>query len=185
MEEVVQSYVRDKAFMGTVLVARGEDIIFNKGFGSANLEWNIPNTPTTKFRLGSITKQFTAASILLLEERGKLKLDDPIKKYASDAPAAWDAITIFNLLTHSSGIPNFTSLPDYTALKVRDTPVTKAIATVRDKPLDFPPGEKMTYSNSGYLLLGYVIEQVAGTSYEKFVTDPQMKDLLARIRATD
>jgi CubicO group peptidase (beta-lactamase class C family) len=171
MEEVVQSSVRDKAFMGTVLVARGDDIIFNKGFGSANLEWNIPNTPTTKFRLGSITKQFTAASILLLEERGKLKLDDPIKKYVSDAPAAWDAITIFHLLTHSSGIPNFTSLPDYTALKVQDTPVVKAIATVRDKPLDFPPGEKMSYSNSGYLLLGHVIEQVAGTSYEKFVAD--------------
>ena len=171
MEEVVQSYVRDKSFMGTVLVARGTDIILNKGFGSANLEWDIPNTPTTKFRLGSITKQFTAASILLLEERGKLKLEDPIKKYVSDAPAAWDGITIFNLLTHSSGIPNFTSLPDYNSMKVWDTPVAKAIVAFRDKPLDFPPGEKMSYSNSGYLVLGYVIEQVAGTSYEKFVTD--------------
>jgi len=171
MEEVVQSYVRDKSFMGTVLVARGTDVILNKGFGSANLEWNIPNTPTTKFRLGSITKQFTAASILLLEERGKLKLEDPIKKYVSDAPAAWDGITIFNLLTHSSGIPNFTALPDYSSMKVRDTPVAKAITVVRDKPLDFPPGEKMSYSNSGYLVLGYVIEQVAGTSYEKFVTE--------------
>jgi len=171
MEEVVQSYVRDKAFMGTVLVARGTDVILNKGYGSANLEWNIPNTPGTKFRLGSITKQFTAASILLLEERGKLKLEDPIKKYVSDAPAAWDGITIFNLLTHSSGIPNFTGLPDYNSMKVRDTPVAKAIAAFRDKPLDFPPGEKMSYSNSGYLVLGYVVEQVAGTSYEKFVTD--------------
>jgi CubicO group peptidase (beta-lactamase class C family) len=171
MEEVVQSYVRDKSFMGTVLVARGTDIILNKGFGSANLEWDIPNTPTTKFRLGSLTKQFTAASILLLEERGKLKLEDPIKKYVSDAPAAWDGITIFNLLTHSSGIPNFTSLPDYNSMKVWDTPVAKAIGAFRDKPLDFPPGEKMSYSNSGYLVLGYVIEQVAGTSYEKFVTD--------------
>jgi CubicO group peptidase (beta-lactamase class C family) len=171
MEEVVQSYVRDKSFMGTVLVARGADVLLNKGFGSANLEWDIPNTPTTKFRLGSITKQFTAASILLLEERGKLKLEDPIKKYVTDAPAAWDGITIFNLLTHSSGIPNFTSLPDYDSLKLRDTPIAKTVVTVRDKPLDFPPGEKMSYSNSGYLVLGYVIEQVAGTSYQKFVTD--------------
>ena len=113
MDEVVQSYVRNKTFMGSVLVARGSEVVLSKGYGSANLEWNIPNTPATKFRLGSITKQFTAASILLLEERGKLKLDDPIKKYVPDAPAAWDTITIFNLLTHTSGIPNFTSLPEY------------------------------------------------------------------------
>ena len=139
MEEVVQTYVRDKSFMGTVLVARGTDVIFSKGYGSANLEWDIPNTPTTRFRLGSITKQFTAASILLLVERGKLTLDDPIKKHVPEAPASWDAITIYNLLTHTSGIPNFTSLPDYNSLKLRDTPVAKTIVTVRDKPLDFPP----------------------------------------------
>src|SRR5687767_11142725 len=95
MEEVVQAYVRDKTFMGAVMVARGTDVILSKGYGSANLEWDIPNTPATKFRLGSITKQFTAASVLLLEERGKLTLDDPIKKHIPDAPAAWDSITIF------------------------------------------------------------------------------------------
>ena len=171
MEEVVQTYVRDKTFMGAVLVARGTDVILSKGYGSANLEWDIPNTPATKFRLGSITKQFTAASILLLEERGKLKLEDPIKKYLPEAPAAWDSITIFNLLTHTSGIPNFTSLPDYKSLKLQDTPVAKTVATVRDKPLDFVPGEKMSYSNSGYLVLGDVIERITGASYEKFVTD--------------
>jgi CubicO group peptidase (beta-lactamase class C family) len=171
MDEVVQTYVRDKTFMGTVLVARGSDVVFSKGYGSANLEWDVANTPATKFRLGSITKQFTAASILLLEERGKLKLEDPIRKYVPEAPAAWDAITIFNLLTHSSGIPNFTSLPDYNSLKLADTPVAKTIASVRDKPLDFVPGEKMSYSNSGYLVLGYVIERVTGGSYEKFVTE--------------
>src|SRR6187549_3352869 len=171
MDEVAQSYVRDKTFMGTVLVARGSDVILSKGYGSANLEWDIPNTPTTKFRLGSITKQFTAASILLLEERGKLKLDDPIKKYVPEAPAAWETITIFNLLTHTSGIPNFTNLPEYKSLKLEATPVAKTIAIVRDKPLDFVPGERMSYSNSGYLVLGYVIERVTGASYEKFVTD--------------
>jgi CubicO group peptidase (beta-lactamase class C family) len=171
IDEVVQTYVRDNTFMGAVLVARGSDVVLSKGYGSANLEWNIPNTPATKFRLGSITKQFTAASILLLEERGKLKLDDPIKKYVPDAPAAWDAITIFNLLTHTSGIPNFTGLPEYKSLQLVDTPAAKTIATVRDKPLDFLPGEKMSYSNSGYLVLGYVIERITGGSYEKFVTD--------------
>ena len=171
MDEVVQSYVRNKTFMGTVLVARGSDVILSKGYGSASLEWDIPNTPATKFRLGSLTKQFTAASILLLEEGGKLKLDDPLNKYIPDAPAAWDKITIFNLLTHTSGIPNFTSLPEYTSLKLQETPVAKTVATVRDKPLDFAPGEKMSYSNSGYLVLGYVIERITGGSYEKFVTD--------------
>jgi len=171
MDEVVQTYVRDKTFMGTVLVARDGNVMLSKGYGSANLEWDIPNTPATKFRLGSITKQFTAASILLLEERGKLRLDDPIKKHMPDAPAAWDTITIFNLLTHTSGIPNFTSLPEYKSLQLVDTPVARTIAAVRDKPLDFVPGEKMSYSNSGYLVLGYVIERITGASYGKFVTD--------------
>jgi len=171
LDEVVQSYVRSEKFMGTVLVARGADVVLSKGYGSANLEWNIPNAPSTKFRLGSITKQFTAASILLLEERGKLKLDDQIKTYLPDAPAAWDRVTIFNLLTHSSGIPNFTNLPEYKTLQLSETPLTKTIATVRDKPLDFFPGEKMSYSNSGYIILGYVIEKVSGTTYEQFVQE--------------
>jgi len=102
MEQVVQSYVANQSFMGSVLVARGSQVLFSKGYGAANLEWNISNSPTTKFRLGSITKQFTAASILLLEERGKLSVNDPVKKHMPDAPAAWDKITIFNLLTHSA-----------------------------------------------------------------------------------
>jgi CubicO group peptidase (beta-lactamase class C family) len=171
LNEIVQSYVQNKTFMGSVLVARGTDVILSKGYGTANLEWDIPNTPSTKFRLGSLTKQFTAASILLLEERGKLKIADPIRTYLPDAPAAWDRITIFNLLTHTSGIPNFTSLPEYRSMKLADTPVAKTIAIFRDKPLDFPPGEKMSYSNSGYLVLGYVIEKVSGGSYEQFVRD--------------
>ena len=96
-DKYVQYYVSNNNFMGTVLVARDSEILFSKGFGSANLEWDIHNTSTTKFRLGSITKQFTAAAILLLEEWGKLRIDDPIKKYLPDAPEAWDKITFFNL----------------------------------------------------------------------------------------
>src|SRR5260221_4133877 len=88
LDSVVEPYVKSRDFMGAVLVARGDAILLDKGYGSANLEWDIPNTPTTKFRLGSLTKQFTAASILLLEERGRLKIDDPVKKYLPDAPAA-------------------------------------------------------------------------------------------------
>src|SRR4029077_13154429 len=107
----------NKQFMGTALLSRGGQVLFSKGYGSANLEWDVPNAPNTKFRLGSVTKQFTAASVLLLEERGKLSVNDPVKKYLPDAPAAWDKITIAHVLTHTAGIPNFTSFLDYARLK--------------------------------------------------------------------
>jgi CubicO group peptidase (beta-lactamase class C family) len=171
MEQVIQSYTPDNKFMGTALVAKGTGVILNKGYGFANLEWNIPNTPTTKFRLGSVTKQFTAASIFLLQERGKLNINDPVKKYMPDAPAAWDKITIYNLLTHTSGIPSFTSFPEYPKWEPFATTATEAVARFRDKPLDFQPGEKWDYSNSGYLLLGYLIEKISGGSYEQFVRE--------------
>jgi CubicO group peptidase (beta-lactamase class C family) len=171
MDQIVQSYVANKQFMGSVLVARGDQVLFSKGYGSANLEWGIPDTPATKFRLGSITKQFTAASILLLEERGKLKVEDPVKKYLPDAPAAWDKMTIFNVLTHTAGIPNFTSFPEYPKLEPFAITPEKLVALFRDKPLEFAPGEKWNYSNSGYVLLGYLIEKLSGESYEKFVQE--------------
>jgi CubicO group peptidase (beta-lactamase class C family) len=171
MDQVVQSYISNKTFMGSVLVARGDEVLLSQGYGSANLEWNIPNSPTTKFRLGSVTKQFTAASILLLEERGKLKTDDPVKKFLPDAPAAWDKITIFHLLTHTSGIPNFTSFPDYRSQEPFASTPEQLVARFRDKPLDFQPGEKWSYSNSGYVLLGYLLEKVSGTSYQKFLQE--------------
>ena len=137
-------------------------MVFSKGYGFANLEWDVPNSPTAKFRLGSVTKQFTAACILLLEERGKLKIDDPVKKYMPDAPAAWDKVTIFNLLTHTSGIPSFTGFPDYASTEAIATTPEKLVARFRDKPLEFQPGEKWNYSNSGYVLLGYLIGKTVG-----------------------
>src|SRR5271163_13318 len=159
LDQIVQSYVTAKTFMGTVLVARGGEVLFSKGYGMANLEWDIPNSPSTKFRLGSVTKQFTATSILLLEERGKLKVDDPVKKYMPDAPAAWDRITIFHLLTHTSGIPSFTGFPDYAKLEPFTTTPAELVARFKDKPLEFEPGTKWRYNNSGYVLLGYLIEK--------------------------
>jgi len=178
MEQLIQSRVADRSFMGAVLVARGDPVILSKGFGSANLEWNVPNTPGTKFRLGSVTKQFTAAAILLLAERGKLALEDPVKKHWPDAPAAWDAITIYHLLTHTSGIPNFTNYPEYMQTwKFAPTTSEKAIGYFRDKPLDFAPGERMNYSNSGYVLLGYIVERVSGQSYSTFVRENIFKPL--------
>jgi CubicO group peptidase (beta-lactamase class C family) len=169
MEELVQSYVTSKQFMGSVLVSQQGKVLLGKGYGYANLEWEIPNSTTTKFRLGSITKQFTAASILLLEERGKLKVEDPVKKHMADAPAAWDKITIFHLLTHTSGIPSFTSFPDYRTSEATPATPESLVARFRDKPLEFQPGEKWNYSNSGYVLLGYLIEKISGQSYSEFV----------------
>jgi len=171
MEQVVRSYVDAKQFMGSVLVDLDGKTLLSKSYGSANLEWDIPNSPSTKFRLGSITKQFTAACILLLEERGKLKVEDPVKKYMPDAPAAWDKVTIFNLLTHTSGIPSFTGFPDYHSTEAIATTPEQLVARFRDKPLEFQPGEKWNYSNSGYVLLGYLIEKISQESYRQFVQE--------------
>src|SRR6185312_3770787 len=121
LQQFIQSYVKGHQFMGSVLVAKGSNMILNQGYGSANLEWNIPNSPTTKFRLGSVTKQFTAACALLLEEHGKWKVSDPVKKFMPDAPTACEKITIFHLLTHTSGIPSFTGFLDYPDLEAKAT----------------------------------------------------------------
>jgi CubicO group peptidase (beta-lactamase class C family) len=169
IDQNVQSYVTDKKFMGSVLVARGDNVLLDKGYGFADVEWEIANSPATKFRLASITKQFTAASVLLLEERGQLNIDDPINKYLPNAPPAWAKITIFNLLTHTSGIQNFTAFPDYRATEATPTIPDQLVARFRDKPLNFPPGERMEYSNSGYVVLGTIIEATSGLSYKDFV----------------
>ena len=172
MDQVVRSYSEDaKTFMGAVLVARDGKVLLSRGYGHANMEWSIPNTPATRFRIGSVTKQFTATAILLLEERGRLSVDDPVKKHLPDAPAAWDAVTIRHLLTHSSGIPSFTSFPDYRSVKTFSTTPEKIVASFRDKPLEFQPGEKWNYSNSGYVLLGHLIEKISGGTYERFIRE--------------
>ena len=177
MDKVVQSYVDAREFMGAVLVARGGKILFSKAYGSASLELNVPNTTTTKFRLGSITKQFTAASVLLLEEHGVLKVEDLVKVHYPDAPPAWDQVTLLHLLSHTSGIPNFTAFPDYQSLAGLRTTPDELVKRFRDRPLEFAPGTEMRYSNSGYVLLGAIIEKVSGKSYAKFVDENFFKPL--------
>ena len=177
MEQIVQSYVAQHRFMGTVLVSRDDQVIFDKGYGYADLEWQIPDSPDTKFRIGSITKQFTAAAILLLEQEGKLSTDDRVKKYMPDAPAAWDKITIYNLLTHTSGIPDFTSFPDYRSTEANLTTPEQLLGRFRDRPLDFAPGQNWSYSNSGYVLLGYLIEKISGEYYASFLEEKFFKPL--------
>jgi CubicO group peptidase (beta-lactamase class C family) len=174
--EVARSYTAGNAFMGTVLVAEGDHILLDQGYGMADLEWNIPNTPEAKFRLGSLTKQFTATLILLLQQDGKLHIEDPVGKYLPDAPRSWDKITLANLLGHTSGIPNFTSDKDFRTWGMSKHTTAEEIAFFRDKPLDFEPGSKFAYSNSNYEVLGAVIEKVSGEKYgdllRKRIFDP-------------
>jgi CubicO group peptidase (beta-lactamase class C family) len=171
LEAIVQPQVDKKDFMGAVLVAKGDEIILSKAYGYANLEWNVANTPQAKFRIGSITKQFTAACVLLLEERGKLSIDDPISKHLADSPPTWRHVTIHHLLTHSSGIPSFTDFPDYSSKQALPTTVEQTLQRFRDKPLEFDPGAQMKYSNSGYLVLGALIEKISGQVYATFVQE--------------
>jgi CubicO group peptidase (beta-lactamase class C family) len=176
-DEIAKERADAKHFMGNVLVAKGDRVLFEKSYGSANMEWNVPNTAESKFRIGSVTKQFTAASILLLEERGKLKTEDLVSKYIPNAPAAWSKITIYHLLTHTSGIPSFTGFPAYEQFQAQPTTPEQLLAFFRDKPLEFEPGSKWDYSNSGYEVLGYVIEKVMGQTYQHFLDENIFKPL--------
>jgi CubicO group peptidase (beta-lactamase class C family) len=156
-------------FSGSILIARNGEILVSKGYGMADREKQIPNTPQTKFRIGSVTKQFTAMAILILQAQGKLTVQDRICVYLTDCPPTWQSITIHQLLTHTSGIPNITDFPDIQTIKKQPASPTQIIAQFKDKPLDFKPGEKWSYSNSGYIVLGFIIEQVTGGSYEAFL----------------
>jgi CubicO group peptidase (beta-lactamase class C family) len=159
------------SFSGSVLIARNGEVLLSKGYGFADREQKSPNTPKTKFRLGSITKPFTAMAIIILEAQGKLDVQDHICSYLSECPEAWEAITIHHLLTHTSGIPNFTDFPDYRRTSATPSPPEETINRFKDKPLDFRPGESWSYSNSGYILLGQIIERVSSQSYEAFLQE--------------
>ena len=161
-DEIAKSRADAKQFMGNVLVAKSDQVFLEKSYGLANVESNVPNTAESKFRTGSVTRQFTAASILLLEDRGKLNSGDRVSNYVPNAPAAWATITIYQLLTHTSGIPSFTDFPEYEQFETQPTTPRKRLAFFRDKPLEFEPGSKWKYSNSGYEVLSYVIEKITG-----------------------
>ncbi|MEO7797587.1 MAG: serine hydrolase [Opitutaceae bacterium] len=171
MDAAVNVHAASGRFMGSVLVAKDGVVVFEKSSGSANLEWDVPNAPDTKFRIGSLTKQFTAAAILLLEERGKLKVEDPITPLIPSAPVSWNAVTIHQLLNHTSGIPDFSNLPEQRVRQRSPTTPEQIMRTFRDLPLEFEPGEKFKYSNSGYILLAFIIERVSGQSYEAFLRE--------------
>jgi CubicO group peptidase (beta-lactamase class C family) len=158
-------------FSGSILVAFDGEILLSSGYRYANWELNVPNTSSSIFRLASLTKPFTALAILMLQERGKLDTSDPICKYISDCPVAWQPVTIHHLLTHTSGIPDYAAFPDALHQAALSRSVTELIDSFRDKPLDIPPGSLFDYSNSGYVLLGTIIESVSGMSYENFMVN--------------
>ncbi len=164
------AYPADQPGAAALVIQNGK-VVLRKGYGMANLDLGVPVSPDMVFELGSITKQFTAASILLLQERGQLRVEDDITKYLTDYPTHGETITIEHLLTHTSGIPSYTGLPEWISRVREDMTLQTLIGLFKDKPLEFKPGEKWAYNNSGYILLGAIIEKVSGKSYEQFVEE--------------
>lgn len=171
LENYVEGYEERGYFNGTLLLAKDNQILLQKAMGYANLEHSVKNTTKTRFRIGSITKGFTAMAVLLLCEKGLLRLEDPIQLYLEDV-AYEDRVTIHHLLTHTSGIPSFTSLPDYWATTMRlPTTLQQIVRSIARLPLDYAPGTRYEYSNSGYILLTAIIEKVSSTSYASFLRE--------------
>lgn len=166
----IDQYLSKNNFQGTVLIAKGGDILFSKGYGMANEEHLIPNTTNTVFRIGSITKQFTAVAILQLQEEGILDVLDPVSKFLPDYPQG-NQITLHHLLSHTAGIPEITEFSNLSEIQRHPSNPKKVMAYFKDLPLRFTPGSKYEYSNSGYIVLGAVIESVIHQPYEEYLKE--------------
>ncbi|HET6977227.1 MAG TPA: serine hydrolase [Pyrinomonadaceae bacterium] len=173
IQELLTLAHKYRQFNGSALVAENGKVVYKGGFGLANMEWNIPNAPDTKFRLGSITKQFTATLTLQLVEQGKIKLDAKISDYLPDyRKDIGQKVTIHHLLTHTSGIPSYTSQPGFFENVSRNPyKVDEFVKKYASGDLEFEPGSKYSYNNSGYFLLGAIIEHVTGKPYEQVLTE--------------
>ncbi|WP_316838879.1 serine hydrolase domain-containing protein [Pedobacter gandavensis] len=161
-----------------IYLSKGGELIYKKAFGKANIELDVDMKSDHVFRLGSVTKQFTACAILTLEEQGELSLSDDIRKYIPDFPQKQKMISIEALLTHTSGIVNYSGLPSFTAvLKRKDLTPKQLVDLFKDEPLEFEPGSNYKYSNSGYILLGYIIEKITGKPYGTYIEETIFKPL--------
>ena len=167
-DAVLKRAIKDDMPGLAVLVAQNGKILFEQGYGLADVEHHIAVTPQTQFRIGSITKQFTAAAILKLQEQGKLSVNDKLSKYIPDFPRG-DEVTLRHLLTHTSGIHSYTSKPGFLNEVTNTTTTEQIIQSFKSDPYDFNPGEKWLYDNSGFLLLGYIVEKVSGQPYAEFL----------------
>lgn len=155
----------------SVVVLRDGKPILSRGYGFANAELEVPATPDTVYQLASVTKQFTATAIMMLADEGKLSLEDPVKKFVSDVPEAWDKVTVRHLLNHTSGIKSYTALPAFMGQPAKNYTHSEMVKLIAAQPMDFQPGEKWAYNNSGYYLLGMIIEKVSGKDYNAFLTE--------------
>ncbi len=172
IDEVVTRYAKYGKFNGSVLVAEEGEVIFKKGFGMANFEWDVPNQTDTKFRIASITKQFTSMLIMQLVAEQKLDLQTPISAYLPNYPKKnADRITIHHLLTHTSGTPDFHHFMDYKEMDPYRYRPEELVNLFADQELLFSPGEQFSYTNTGYDLLGYIIEKITGKSYKQVLQD--------------
>lgn len=182
--EYMEARARITGFSGTVLVAREGQVVFRRAFGDANRELAVPNSPETKFRIGSVSKQFAAAAVLLLAQRGTLQLADPIHMYLPNWPSAWTKVSIHHLLSHTAGLPRLTTraMLDVSGLSAT-TPIP--FRSLRDlfapgeelQPLDFEPGKRWSYSNVGYIVLGMLVAKVSGESFCDFVSEAIFRPL--------
>jgi CubicO group peptidase (beta-lactamase class C family) len=167
----VDAYLSKEAqehrFSGAVLIEQDGTVLLSRGYGMADWQQRVPNTPQTQFRIASLTKQFTAMAILLLQHAGKLSVDDPICRFIAPCPAPWQAITIAEVLSHTSGIPDLADgdIADYT----RPLMPSQLLALIAAKPLDFTPGSQFRYSSAGYNVLGVVIEHASGLPYATYL----------------
>lgn len=177
IDSLLQEKYKPNAPGATFLIAKGGNIIYNKAFGLSNIELDVPLNPNSVFEIGSMTKQFTAVSILMLVEQGKISLDDEIIKYLPDYPTHGNKITVHHLLNHTSGIKSYTSLKKLYSIDKNDLTPIELIDFFKDEPMDFNPGEQYKYNNSGYVILGYIIEKMSGLSYEEFVINNIFKKL--------
>ena len=169
IDSLILNVLKDKAGPGGVfMVAKNGKPLYNKAFGKANVELDVNLTNENVFQLGSITKQFTAIAILMLEEQGKLNVQHAVSKYDPDYPAG-DSITIHHLLTHTSGIKDFTKMKSLRDIAQKEMTPKMLVDFFKNEPIDFKPGEKFEYNNSGYVLLGYIIELVSGETYEDYI----------------
>ncbi|MDZ4722279.1 MAG: serine hydrolase domain-containing protein [Roseiflexaceae bacterium] len=173
LSRTIDRYIADLttngAFSGAILVARNGQIILANGYGPADGDRNIVNTAKTRFRLASDTKQFTAMATLMLANQGRLKLSDPICNYIDQCPDAWKPILIRHLLNHTSGLYDYTDSLDYDATESQPATPQQLVARFRDQPLGFTPGDLYDYCNSGYVLLGLIVERASGMSYPEFI----------------
>lgn len=176
MTHYLDGLVRVRQFRGAVEVRRGDEVLLSKGYDLADVRSGVPNGPDTRFRIASLTKQLTALAVLILQEQGRVKVTDRVCRHLPACPEAWETITVEQLLTHTAGLYDYVEISGgdprrYATAYGREPTPERLVRTFAARPLDFPPGARHDYSSSGYVLLGYLIERVSGSTYGDFLAE--------------